>query len=458
MNKKLLILSLIILSSSNLLFPSRRRRRRGRRRQTRLQSDASAVRQERKKIRQDFETAFKMFGVGKIREAIEIFTKLAKNPKRPDIQDKSLCNLAKIYDNQGDLTRSFKYADKVLRQAEYKQHIRPKDIAEINYIVGKITKDPARATRRLLKALNVFERHPKEFTDKIVRSHYIIGINTSIKADDLVEEEGENRDEEISRLRSEARDHFEKILEFEDAGLNYSSLRMKISSAKELGYIHKKSDSDLLIFYLEKELELIKSNKRRITRNVSPEEYNKLYHNTLFVIMEAMYPKLKSIEEEGEENGEIEKKLGKYVQEWVKNGCDKKTCDSCKLYANKTCSCQEAKYCSAKCQKIDWPEHKETCSAQRDEEEGEEEETLPELVDRHYCSVCSEHSTLQCSRCKKAWYCSRECQRANWPEHKSECSQLSLSNILDTMRDLGLSEKRLNQDMSKLAQAFGSGE
>jgi hypothetical protein len=38
------------------------------------------------------------------------------------------------------------------------------------------------------------------------------------------------------------------------------------------------------------------------------------------------------------------------------------------------------------------------------------------------CGKTSENSTLfLCSRCKIAWYCSKECQKAQYPQHKGLC-------------------------------------
>jgi uncharacterized C2H2 Zn-finger protein len=32
---------------------------------------------------------------------------------------------------------------------------------------------------------------------------------------------------------------------------------------------------------------------------------------------------------------------------------------------------------------------------------------------------------LRCGRCQAARYCSRECQKQDWPSHKSVCARLS---------------------------------
>lgn len=42
-----------------------------------------------------------------------------------------------------------------------------------------------------------------------------------------------------------------------------------------------------------------------------------------------------------------------------------------------------------------------------------------------YCSKCGKRGTSasinKCARCKTALYCSTDCQKAAWPEHKHEC-------------------------------------
>jgi len=55
--------------------------------------------------------------------------------------------------------------------------------------------------------------------------------------------------------------------------------------------------------------------------------------------------------------------------------------------------------------------------------------TTPEHVASHLsqeavCHTCMKAvDTLKCSRCRKAFYCSRECQLENWSDHKLVCKQ-----------------------------------
>ncbi|KII84155.1 hypothetical protein PLICRDRAFT_57962 [Plicaturopsis crispa FD-325 SS-3] len=45
--------------------------------------------------------------------------------------------------------------------------------------------------------------------------------------------------------------------------------------------------------------------------------------------------------------------------------------------------------------------------------------------ERGNCAKCAKEDSLshlsQCSRCKSTTYCSKECQVAHWPSHKSQC-------------------------------------
>lgn len=48
------------------------------------------------------------------------------------------------------------------------------------------------------------------------------------------------------------------------------------------------------------------------------------------------------------------------------------------------------------------------------------------LANRQECNFCGVSGTSQklvrCTRCKKAWYCGKVCQLADWKAHKKECN------------------------------------
>lgn len=48
--------------------------------------------------------------------------------------------------------------------------------------------------------------------------------------------------------------------------------------------------------------------------------------------------------------------------------------------------------------------------------------------------MCNEPSTLRCSGCSSLWYCSKACQKGDWPLHKLLCSQMKTME-LDTRPD-----------------------
>ncbi len=47
---------------------------------------------------------------------------------------------------------------------------------------------------------------------------------------------------------------------------------------------------------------------------------------------------------------------------------------------------------------------------------------LSESANRDSCKICGKTTELKkCARCQKIFYCSRECQKKDWPNHKAEC-------------------------------------
>lgn len=43
--------------------------------------------------------------------------------------------------------------------------------------------------------------------------------------------------------------------------------------------------------------------------------------------------------------------------------------------------------------------------------------------------VCGKTGTSRCAACKLAWYCSRECQKADWPKHGGVCGKQRLRAV-----------------------------
>ena len=41
-----------------------------------------------------------------------------------------------------------------------------------------------------------------------------------------------------------------------------------------------------------------------------------------------------------------------------------------------------------------------------------------------FCDVCSKSATLKCGRCGITWYCSQDCQKLQWKEHKKGCGKV----------------------------------
>ncbi len=39
------------------------------------------------------------------------------------------------------------------------------------------------------------------------------------------------------------------------------------------------------------------------------------------------------------------------------------------------------------------------------------------------CRCCGKAASLRCSKCRKVFYCGKECQARDWPIHKKECGK-----------------------------------
>jgi len=90
-------------------------------------------------------------------------------------------------------------------------------------------------------------------------------------------------------------------------------------------------------------------------------------------------------------------------------------CSSCRTpRANKMCKgCEEAFYCSKKCQCAHWPTHKLLCRSS-----GEAH------INCTFCKVKMRMSdAVRCRNCNHELYCSKECENNDYATHKSNCDR-----------------------------------
>ncbi|EPQ52052.1 hypothetical protein GLOTRDRAFT_122782 [Gloeophyllum trabeum ATCC 11539] len=72
-------------------------------------------------------------------------------------------------------------------------------------------------------------------------------------------------------------------------------------------------------------------------------------------------------------------------------------------------------------------------------------------LDAKDCAICGTMTRNKCSRCKKVYYCTKDCQRADWKSHKPTCGKpdpAPASSPQDTSRILALLEQNKRPHVS----------
>eukprot|EP00729_Bicosta_minor_P000561 gene561-17619_t len=151
--------------------------------------------------------------------------------------------------------------------------------------------------------------------------------------------------------------------------------------------------------------------------------------------------------------------------------------------------CSKAGYCSEKCQRGDWKLHRVGCRAQSAKEEAKTDELAaklsngaavagtraaasasapneagaaateggsaaviradPSLPELDTCAVCGTSSQFECSSCGMVGYCSKKCQRSDWPTHKILCKAAKKASITNA----NLIDKDGDGTVNRVAQA-----
>ncbi len=118
-------------------------------------------------------------------------------------------------------------------------------------------------------------------------------------------------------------------------------------------------------------------------------------------------------------------------------------CDGCQQFGDKDAlqcgTCKRVRYCSRKCQKKAWPEHKSQCVAPllpftREAATALAEELMgpvpmkeapksDPIDEAHKCAECGFLSAgaALCAGCHEVYYCDDECQNVHWRDHKAAC-------------------------------------
>ena len=97
-----------------------------------------------------------------------------------------------------------------------------------------------------------------------------------------------------------------------------------------------------------------------------------------------------------------------------------KECANCKKAQpnlKKCGACGKIQYCSKECQRVHWKEHKSNCK-----QSSTAPTTTPTTTTPTSCAQCKKQCVCIPCSCGSVFYCSAECQRLDWPLHKDKCT------------------------------------
>ena len=100
----------------------------------------------------------------------------------------------------------------------------------------------------------------------------------------------------------------------------------------------------------------------------------------------------------------------------------KHRCMNCFTHRRKMKKCQKCQlvyYCSVECQKANWLDHNKICGVKH----LKMEENPPIFRTKNICMACWKIGPKMkcCKTCRKVYYCSVKFQSADWKEHKKIC-------------------------------------